>query len=43
MKIRHTKQQRNQMKLLRRSMVQKVKPSSKVYCRNKDKKQVFDY
>ena len=34
---RHTKEQRHQMQLIRRNMIQKVKPSGKVYDRKKNK------
>ena len=37
MKKRHTQEQRNQLQLIRRRMIQKTKPSGKVYSRKKNK------
>ena len=34
---RHTKEQRHQMQLIRRNMIQHVKPSAKIYDRKRDK------
>jgi len=38
MKTKHTKEQRNQLQLIRRRMIQKTKPSGKVYSRKHVKK-----
>jgi hypothetical protein len=38
MKTKHTKEQRNQLQLIRRRMIQKAKPSGKVYSRKHVKK-----